>query len=107
MSAEVSLWLSSLGLEQYLPNFVENDIELQLLPELTDADGHQGWLEFGRPPERMCSPTPPETRSYEPRAGRLILFPSWFWHQTLPFQSEEPRISVAFDVMPKALLRML
>ena len=32
--------------------------------------------------------------------GRLVLFPSWFWHRTLPFAQAGERISVAFDVMP-------
>jgi len=38
MSIDISEWLGLQGLEQYLPNFVDNDIDLQLLVELTDAD---------------------------------------------------------------------
>lgn len=34
----------------------------------------------------------------EPEPGRLLLFPSFLPHETLPSASEEPRISVAFDV---------
>lgn len=66
-----------------------------------------GWLEFGRPPERFFTKTEPPTTRYQPRAGQLILFPSWFWHQTVPFRSENRRISIAFDVVPKSMLRML
>ena len=38
MSGDISEWLRLQSLEQYLPNFVGNDIDLQLLAELTDAD---------------------------------------------------------------------
>jgi uncharacterized protein (TIGR02466 family) len=78
------------------------------LPDAMGAAGHQsGWLEFGRPPERLFRAGDPDIRSYEPARGRLMLFPSWFWHQTVPFTGAGERISIAFDVLPKAGLRML
>jgi hypothetical protein len=30
----------------------------------------------------------------------LVLFPSYFWHGTIPFQSPQPRLTVAFDAVP-------
>ena len=38
MDKEVSEWLEKLGLGQYISSFIENDIDIQLLPQLTDAD---------------------------------------------------------------------
>lgn len=35
-----------------------------------------------------------------PRAGMLTVFPSYFWHETVPFESEEQRVSIAFDLLP-------
>lgn len=71
------------------------------LPADMQADAaNAGWLEFGAPPDRYYCSDPPATQSYAPAAGRLILFPSWFWHRTLPFGSSAARISIAFDVMP-------
>lgn len=35
----------------------------------------------------------------EPRVGRLVLFPSYFPHRTVPTGTTQPRISVAFDVV--------
>jgi hypothetical protein len=29
------------------------------------------------------------------------LFPSYMWHGTIPFRSDEPRMTVAFDVVPE------
>jgi hypothetical protein len=39
--------------------------------------------------------------SVRPELGLLVLFPSYFWHGTLPFHSEQPRLTVAFDVVPE------
>jgi hypothetical protein len=30
----------------------------------------------------------------------LVLFPSYFWHGTVPFSSEQARLTVAFDAVP-------
>jgi uncharacterized protein (TIGR02466 family) len=35
-----------------------------------------------------------------PRAGMLAIFPSYFWHETVPFEAQEQRVSIAFDVLP-------
>jgi hypothetical protein len=71
------------------------------------SDSGEGWLEFGRPPERFSGHALPAVKRFAPSEGRLLLFPSWFWHQTLPFQANGERISIAFDVMPQAALRLL
>jgi tetratricopeptide (TPR) repeat protein len=62
--------------------------------------GDDGALEFGEPPARVTALVEPERRRISARPGRLVLFPSWFWHRTLPFAQPGERISVAFDVMP-------
>lgn len=55
-----------------------------------------GWFTLGEPDARLGLDLPP-TRMIEPKAGRLVLFPSWMWHGTRPF-SEGERLTVAFDV---------
>jgi uncharacterized protein (TIGR02466 family) len=71
------------------------------LPKDMPAEGKcAGWLEFGQPPERFHCRINPTVTPVEPRQGRLVIFPSWFWHRTLPFASPDPRISIAFDVLP-------
>jgi tetratricopeptide (TPR) repeat protein len=60
-----------------------------------------GWIRFGAPPAALGLSLPAYTR-IEPRPGRLVLFPSTMWHETLPFDDGE-RLVIAFDVMkPKA-----
>jgi hypothetical protein len=60
----------------------------------------EGMLSFGKP----GMPTTPALNaeySVRPEVGLLVLFPSYFWHGTLPFQSKEPRLTVAFDAVPR------
>lgn len=66
------------------------------------ADGQAGWLEVGRLPQRFHHAGKPEIRAFKPRESVMILFPSYFYHNTVPFQSAVPRISIAFDAMPLA-----
>lgn len=41
----------------------------------------------------------------QPSAGRMILFPSYLWHATIPFGGEDERISFAFDLVPAGVGR--
>ena len=71
------------------------------LPGAGDASDHIGELEFGRPPERIVIGGEPEVRVITPRPGRLVIFPSWFYHCTRPFAAPGTRVSIAFDVIPQ------
>jgi hypothetical protein len=68
-----------------------------VLPPSCDNDPHAGWLTIGAPPASLDTGLPP-LRMIEPKLGRLVLFPSYLWHGTLPFPAGE-RISVAFDTV--------
>jgi hypothetical protein len=70
------------------------------LPDSMRA-GHtaQGILSFGAP-GMLTEPSLPAELSVRPEIGLLVLFPSYFWHGTLPFHSDQPRLSVAFDAVP-------
>jgi tetratricopeptide (TPR) repeat protein len=57
-----------------------------------------GWFTLGQPQDKLGVELEP-WRKIEPRAGHLVLFPSWMWHGTLPF-AEGERLTVAFDVRP-------
>jgi hypothetical protein len=68
------------------------------LPERAPESGRAGWLKFGEP--GMARPVCPPDHFVEPRVGRLVLFPSFFWHGTVPFESGGRRLTAAFDVVP-------
>ncbi|MDA0339364.1 MAG: putative 2OG-Fe(II) oxygenase [Proteobacteria bacterium] len=72
------------------------------LPEIIGQRGHQGFLEFGKPTPELNVQSKMERRYYQPEYGQMFLFPSYFYHGTVPFKSDERRICVAFDVEPIA-----
>ena len=59
---------------------------------------HEGWIQFGVPPEMYGIDLPPR-RLVEPEVGRLVLFPSYLFHGTLPFSAGD-RLTAAFDYLP-------
>lgn len=70
------------------------------LPEvMRDPNGNQGALTFAEPGILTTPHLPPE-REIRPAAGTLVLFPSYFWHGTVPFTGNQPRLTVAFDAVP-------
>ena len=74
------------------------------LPEAIGAadDGAAGWIAFGRPPAHFHLDVPPKVTPVRPEEGLMLLFPSYLYHHTIPFESAGARISIAFDVLPTA-----
>ena len=64
------------------------------------APSSQGWIRFGQPPFITDPPLPAE-HYVRPKPGRLVLFPSYMWHGTVPFTTDEARMTIAFDAVPK------
>jgi tetratricopeptide (TPR) repeat protein len=59
----------------------------------------EGWIKFGEPSADFGAGFPPR-RAVQPRPGRLVLFPSYMWHGTVPFHSPRARTTIAFDLVP-------
>jgi tetratricopeptide (TPR) repeat protein len=59
---------------------------------------HEGWIQFGCAPPHLGVDLSPR-RIVEPQPGRLVLFPSYMWHGTIPFASGD-RLTAAFDYQP-------
>lgn len=67
------------------------------LPEaVKDEAARPGWIKFGEP-DFSCGLAP--RRAIQPVAGRLVLFPSYMWHGTIPFEDGR-RTTIAFDAVP-------
>jgi tetratricopeptide (TPR) repeat protein len=70
------------------------------LPDImADARTDEGILSFGKP-GLLTTPSLAAEYSVRPTPGMLVLFPSYFWHGTVPFHSPQPRLTVAFDAVP-------
>lgn len=87
---------------QHPLGFLSGVFYVQLPADMAAREPQAGWLEFGQLPSRLLSRGAAPVRAVEPRPGRLVLFPSYFWHRTRPFESAETRISIAFDAVPMA-----
>ncbi|MBO1255175.1 tetratricopeptide repeat protein [Alteromonas sp. 5E99-2] len=71
------------------------------LPDVIGEESDMGHLVFGKPNFEV-----PSNLEYEykikPKVGRLVVFPSYCWHGTIPFSSDEQRLTIAFDIISKA-----
>jgi tetratricopeptide (TPR) repeat protein len=63
-----------------------------------DASARQGWIKFGEPSFKTAMQT--MRRAVQPVPGRLVLFPSYMWHGTIPFHATAARTTIAFDAVP-------
>jgi uncharacterized protein (TIGR02466 family) len=70
-------------------------------PNLSDAQhaAEEGYLQFGEPPRVHTSERNYRVRSVAPQVGRVVLFPSYYWHGVRVFHTGGRRHSVSFDVI--------
>ena len=67
------------------------------VPPSVNNKSRDGWIKFGEPDLDIDQ----DAEHYvEPAAGRLVLFPSYMWHGTIPFTGPETRLTLPFDVVP-------
>ena len=66
------------------------------MPEVINDTSDAGYLLFGEPPFKTRDRLEPDYR-VKPATGKLVLFPSYFWHSTKPYTGEGDRLVVAFD----------
>lgn len=71
---------------------------VQLPAENSYSGQYSGWIKFGEFHLPVAGLEP--AHQIQPREGRLVLFPSYMWHGTVPIAADEPRITVAFDMAP-------
>jgi len=102
-SRYTGLWSARLTDGGYLPNhvhdrgWISSAYFVSIMPGERPKDPKAGWLKFGEPnrPPAGCGPE----KFVEPQPGMLVLFPSYIWHGTVPFEGAE-RLSLAFDLTP-------
>jgi tetratricopeptide (TPR) repeat protein len=97
------LWSVRLTDGGYQPNhvhdrgWISSAYYVSVMAAERQRDPRAGWLKFGEP-NRAPANCGPE-KFVEPQPGLLVLFPSYMWHGTTPFEGAE-RLSMAFDVLP-------
>lgn len=68
--------------------------------QVSGSDSKQGWVKLGQPGFNMMTELQPDL-IIEPKNSMMIRFPSYFWHGTIPFSSDQERITVPCDIIPK------
>ena len=71
----------------------------QLPQQVTDPGDTNGFIEFFQAPEQFKLHHQPRLQLFPPEEGVMYLFPSAYFHRTIPFTGEGTRISVAFDLV--------
>ena len=79
--------------------WISSALYIAVPDEVAGATNDAGYIQFGAPEEKLGLDLPP-IRTVKPEVGSLVLFPSYMWHGTIPFTSDQPRITVAFDIIP-------
>ncbi|MEQ1617998.1 MAG: putative 2OG-Fe(II) oxygenase [Terricaulis sp.] len=62
-------------------------------------EGEEGCIRFGQPGVRT-TPHLDAEHFVDPEPGKLVLFPSYMWHGTVPYADPSPRMTIAFDLAP-------
>jgi thioredoxin-like negative regulator of GroEL len=97
-----SIRLSSAGYHtnhMHPAGWMSSALYVALPDEVRTAGDQAGHIQFGVPLLEKDPGLPPR-RVLKPAVGTLVLFPSYMWHGTIPFFSEQPRLTVAFDLLP-------
>lgn len=104
-SALTGCWSVRLGRGGYHVNHVHSEgwissaYYVEVPSEVSDESAKSGWIKFGEP--RFPVPGAIPEKFVQPCVGRLVLFPSYMWHGTTPISGDEPRMTIAFDVVPR------
>jgi len=98
----VRMWSGGFQVPHYHKDaWISGVYYVQLPPTVRESQSSQkGWIEFGRGTDDLFHETSPEVRRIRPEEGRLIAFPSYFWHRTLPFEDRQERLCISFNVVP-------
>lgn len=103
-SWSVKLWTSGSHVNHIHPEgWISSAFYVALPPSVASptGSGQAGHIQFGQPPQELQLGLQPQ-RVIRPEPGKLALFPSYLWHGTVPFEDEQPRITLAFDMTPLA-----
>ena len=98
-------WSCRLGQQGFHTNhihpggWISSSYYVSLPGAVTESDSHAGWIKFGETNLELGALERIET-IVQPEEGLLVLFPSYMFHGTVPFASDEIRTTVAFDIVP-------
>ena len=98
----ISGWVNRLKSQGYLHSHIHptgwiSGVYYVSLPPESGDEKNAGCIEFGRAPFFYPEGDQGQIKVVTPVEGTLVLFPSYFYHRTVPFCSSSERITLAFD----------
>jgi len=102
LSASWSVRLTSSGyhtMHTHPLGWISSSYYVEVPSEVAAGDEHGGGIKFGEP-DIDIGEAGAARLEIQPAAGKLVLFPSYMWHGTVPFESDKPRMTTPFDVTP-------
>ncbi|MGH8118580.1 MAG: 2OG-Fe(II) oxygenase family protein, partial [Rhodanobacteraceae bacterium] len=79
--------------------WISSSCYIRLPGAMAEPGTDAGALTFAEP-GILTTPALPSQHKVCPQTGMLVLFPSYFWHGTVPFSDDDTRLTVAFDAVP-------
>ena len=80
--------------------WISSALYIALPEEIKKPKDESGYIQFGAP-DAEFGLSLSARRTLRPEVGKMVLFPSYMWHGTIPFSASQHRLSVAFDIVPK------
>ena len=65
--------------------------------------GDEGYIKFGETSLDLGEKEE-VAHKIKPEVGKCVFFPSYFWHGTIPFTGEAPRVTIPCDIDPIRLM---
>jgi len=104
---EIMAWANVLGSEGYQESHIHGNswisgVYYVDVPQnvIKGDNGRSGWIVFGPPNDEFPACAKVKSHWFMPEAGKAIIFPSYFYHRTVPTNSEDNRIAIAFNIVP-------
>lgn len=103
---KISSWATLVQGDGFIDKHIHEDSWLSgayycCVPNITNnTKQNEGYFEYGCIPEDLTLPINKPRGFIKPLEGKIILFPSYLYHQTIPHNTLDDRISIAFDLTP-------
>jgi len=81
--------------------FLVGNYYVRVPEEPADAPDGAGCIEYGKHVYHAATGTDYQRRRFNPKAGTMLMWPSYFSHGTIPSTAPGVRMVVGFDLVPK------
>ena len=105
---EINCWATWVKGDGFIDKHIHEDSWISgtyycKIPKVTNiSTSNEGYFEYGCIPNDINITIKKDRGYIKPTEGKLVIFPSYLYHQTIPHETDDDRISIAFDLTPKS-----